>query len=195
MSRFIKGLFFVAAMVATLQMSAFNLESSVEVSKVNDALVNLTVTDVHQKVTIVITDEEGELMYSETSREGNYSKNYNFENLEEGNYTITFKGDLETRHTSFSILDNQVIIGDSKVVYSPSIIKNNNVVSINKLMNTPSDSFKIKVYHQDGTVMYKTTLTGELSVGQMIDISNLEAGTYSVVSKHNGETFYNTFTK
>lgn len=185
----------VIALVVSLQVNAKGFNSSVEVSKIESTLVNLTVTNFNNNVAIVITNSLGEVMYSESASDGSYSKNYNLEYLAEGDYEITFKGGVQTERTAFSIVNNDVVLGATKVVYNPSVVQKDNLVTINKLLNVATDQFYIALYDAADNLLFQETLTGDLSVGRLYDISQLEKGTYGLVMRHNGETFYKTIEK
>ncbi|GAB1308504.1 hypothetical protein KH5_11870 [Urechidicola sp. KH5] len=185
----------VIALIVSLQVNAKSFGTLVEISKIENTLVNFKVTNFNDKVSIIITNNYGEVVYSDVAHDGVYSKNFNFEYLAEGAYEITFKGDVKRDITAFSIVDQEVFLGESKVVYNPAVNQIDNIITINKLLNSETDNFEIALFDTADNLLYKESISGELSVGRMYDISQLETGTYGLVMRHNGEVFYQTIVK
>lgn len=69
-----------------------------------------------------------------------------------------------------------------------TITKNNEVVNVS-ILNTKNASYKLVIYSEDGSVVYKGWLGDDLSLGKVFDFQTAEEGTYvfKFVSKSGAE--------
>lgn len=143
-------------------------------------------------VEVLIQDKYGITLYSKTQTLET-SKTYNLENLKAGDYTITISNDIKSVENNITITKDGLIIDfNANTTFKPvfNILENN--VDIN-FLSTGSDT---DIYiRKDEQTLHHSSIKDALTINKRFDISNLPAGSYSVIVSNNNGSFVQNFTK
>lgn len=147
--------------------------------------------DVKSEQTLVqITDMNGAIIYSENIKETlEYSKKFNFESLDNGNYSLKVEDDLKETIFTFSVHEYEIIIVDRKENAKPIFRKSGEKVFLN-LLNLEKEAVKITVYDSENRVVYTQTITDTILVEKAFNFEGAFKDTYLVVVKNGKDIFY-----
>jgi hypothetical protein len=135
--------------------------------------------------------ENGDLVYYKQSTKplSNYQKVFDFENLENGNYTMNVKINDTRLSKEFAVASNGISVGESKLRFDPFFSFENDVLKLSYL-NFDKANYKLNIYDENGLV-YQSKLGKDFGITNGYDLSRLNAGKYNVVmsSYENEYTF------
>lgn len=197
MKNLVKSILVTAIALGSLSISAANFGTSIEVSRVERKLINLSLDHLEEGVTILLKDFSGEIIYKEKVKDKSYSKSFNLENLADGNYSLEFRGETVIKKTQFQIEKRNVVLNNDQeiIIFKPSVNLKGDTVIINKLAVDSDDVFTISFFDKDANLLYTEKIEGSKNLGKKLNISLLEAGSYDVVMESKGEIFYETIRK
>jgi hypothetical protein len=181
----------LATMIATatekprLDIYPISAEKAV-VSLMNEAPARLEVT---------VKSETGMIVYYKQTRKSNdaYRKIYDFSNLENGKYELSFQVNTTLVKRNLEIKNGAILVGASELRYDPFFKFEGDVLKLSYL-NFDQNNLKL-VFMKDREVVYESTLGSEFNTVRGFDLSKLQKGSYDVVLADGNNDFYYTFEK
>lgn len=130
---------------------------------------------------IELKNETGDLVfYKKTDApSANYARHYDFSMLEDGNYSLTVKGDNEKMENSLKIEKGTVEVINQRKEVAPFFTVNENRLELSYL-NFELENLKVFIY-DDNTQVFEKELNPEFAVNYAVDFSNLKSGKYDAV--------------
>lgn len=130
---------------------------------------------------IELKNETGDLVfYKKTDApSANYARHYDFSMLEDGNYSLTVKGDNEKMENSLKIDKGTVEVLNQRKEVAPFFTVRDNRLEVSYL-NFELENLKVMVY-DNNTLLFEKNLEPEFAVNYGLDLSNLQSGTYDAV--------------
>ena len=145
--------------------------------------VKLTVESIPAEKPVVVTvkDVHGNTLFTQKSKEAQYSKLINFANLENGRYYI----DLEqTTGLSRKVLvkDKTGLFVDNEALYFQNQVKftDNPKKLLVRYNSNLNESVTVMILDARGNVLHEVKQTKADRYASLLDLSNLMHGTYSV---------------
>uniref|UniRef100_UPI0032162AE9 hypothetical protein n=1 Tax=uncultured Draconibacterium sp. TaxID=1573823 RepID=UPI0032162AE9 len=135
-----------------------------------------------------ISAEDGELVYYKQSAKplNNYQKIFDFEALENGNYTMDLKVNDTQLSKEFRVASKEIEVGKSKLRFDPYFNYSDNVLKFSYL-NFDQENFSLNIYDKNGLV-YEKNIGKDFNISTGYDLSRLSEGKYDVVlSSYNNE--------
>lgn len=87
--------------------------------------------------------------------------------------------------------DELIIVEEKeKVLFKPSVIIKEDVLTVSMLSLDAQDSLDIAFYDENDRLLYTESITGKYTIGKKLNTGKLLSGTYSLVLRSKGETFY-----
>ena len=128
-----------------------------------------------------IRAKDGELIYYKQTTKPliTYQKLYDFENLENGNYTMDLRVNGTRVIKDFEVASNEIFVGESKERIDPYFAFADDVLKLTYL-NFDQEKLSLNIYNEEGLV-YKSNLGKDFSIASGFDLKALEAGNYEVV--------------
>lgn len=128
-----------------------------------------------------IRAKDGELIYYKQTTKPliTYQKLYDFENLENGNYTMDLRVNGTRVIKDFEVASNEILVGESKQRMDPYFAFTDDVLKLTYL-NFDQEKLSLNIYNDEGLV-YKTNLGKSFNVASGFDLSKLEEGNYQVI--------------
>lgn len=197
MKNLVKSILVLTIAFGSLSINASNFAANIEVSKVENKLIKLTLEGLEDGVTILLKDEYGEVIYDEKVKNNQYSKNFSLENLLDGDYLLEFRGKTVIKKTAIQIKNSIVAINDAKevVIFRPTVNLNGDLLVVNKLAATTNEAFNISLYDEESNLLYTERIEGSKNLGRKFNIALLQEGRYDVVMESKGEYFRETIIK
>ena len=141
---------------------------------------------------VEIRDNKGSLIFTDTYTTKN-GKKFNFENLPNGEYTITLSDDLRSTTQTFEITRDAIFVNPNKVVeYKPVINMEDNHIDVNYLSRNSSTSVAI---YGNNEKIYDVKFKDQNAVHQRFDISQLPEGSYTLSVRSGGRSYTERFKK
>lgn len=130
---------------------------------------------------IELKNETGDLVfYKKTDApSANYARHYDFSMLEDGNYSLTVKGDNEKMENYLKIEKGTVEVLNQRKEVAPFFTVRDNRLEVSYL-NFELENLKVMVY-DNNTLLFEKNLEPEFAVNYGLDLSNLQSGTYDAV--------------
>lgn len=149
------------------------------------------------KYTLTVESENGDnLYYNQIMKSAeNFSKIFDFSNLEEGEYTLKIKSKGETKVRHFNLIDGKikVIYEDEKVEAKPEF----KIVREKAYFHLPNSSekyFTIRIVNSMGDELYSSREKNEM-IKKVFDFSNVNDGDYQVLATSNQHNYTFNFNK
>jgi len=138
---------------------------------------------------VSILTENDEIVYFKQSDKplSNYQKIFDFENLENGDYTLKLKVNNAISEKNFTVTSRKIYMGELEQAFEPLFNFNGQKLRFT-LINNNEDDFKFKVY-KENELVYKTKIGNDFVISSGYDLSKLEAGNYKVVLGSNKNEF------
>jgi hypothetical protein len=180
----------VLSMLITLTLSASNLDPVIEVLKEHEMSIKFTLDGLKENSEVLVKDQYGVILYRESVGKRNYSKKFNFEELNSGNYTMEIHDQASIEKFPFIVNYNKVIFSQGKEVkvFKPIVSMRGSIVTISKLALN-KEILSIVLLDDNSNVLYKGLLTGNRSLIRRLDISSFPKGEYRVAMKSGGSEF------
>ena len=141
-----------------------------------------------------VKDQNGVVLYSENVKsEGKLTKVFNFNELNDGNYTLELEKQFQIVVKSLKIVNNKVIFNAAaeKVIFKPVVRNENNRLLISKI-NFDEKPLQVALYFND-EIIYSETLEGDAIVNRVYKLDEKLKGDYKVVIKNNDRSYINNF--
>jgi len=130
---------------------------------------------------ISLTASNGDIMFFKrtTERHKNYSEEFDFSKLGNGNYCICFNFGNESISRSLNVLGNEITVGPALHCYEPCFRLDEADLDIS-FLNLAQKQVYVNIYHDDQHVDgFK--LGNDMVIQKRLDMSNLSKGTYEIV--------------
>ena len=141
-----------------------------------------------------VKDQNGVVLYSENVKsEGKLTKVFNFNELNDGNYTLELEKQFQIVVKSLKIVNNKVIFNAAaeKVIFKPVVRNKNNRLLISKI-NFDEKPLQVALYFND-EIIYSETLEVDAIVNRVYKLDEKLKGDYKVVIKNNDRSYINNF--
>ena len=172
-------LFTFVAFANTL-IAGGNLKVNIVPLNSEKAVVAISSTDA-ANLQISIENENGEkVYYKEADAENSdYSKVFDFSNLEVGDYKLSVSTNGLTTERPFSIDKKNIEVGKEKYLMEPYISYKDGALKLSYL-NFPEENVNLNLYTNNDLV-YSKEIGNKFNVLEGYDLSKLEKGNYTVV--------------
>ena len=138
---------------------------------------------------ISILNDKGEVVYSkETDKESmDYSKIFDFSNLENGDYKLSVTVDRLTTERAFKVNDENISVGKEKNMIEPFFKYKDGILKLSYL-NFSQEKLNLNFY--DGNeLVYTNSIGNGFSIQKGYDLTKLDKGAYSVVLSTDNKTY------
>jgi hypothetical protein len=192
MKSLIKNIVVVAVLFSVFNSNAKSIEPnpSAIVNVINSRLINLNLNNFDGKVAIQIIDKGGVILYRENYLGKNSSKKYDLSLLPYGDYVIELESETKIQIIPFSVNREKVKLNEvaKSVYFKPVVRVIGNLMYISKL-SLNDEAVKIAIYDTDSNLLFEENHAGAKTISRILDISNFEAGDYSLVINSDGRKF------
>lgn len=181
----------VVLMFGTLVNYANNTENRNELNAKKVKIVFNGTKKGHQ---LSVKDNDGVILYTENVKsDGNLTKVFNFDELNDGNYTLELEKDFQIVIKPLKIENNKVIFNkaEEKVIFKPVIRKEHNKLMISKI-DFDKKPLEVTLYFND-EIIYSETLEGASIINRVYKLDETVKGDYRVVISNNNRNFVNKF--
>ena len=157
--------------------------------------VESLMNDVPARLEVTVKSDRGMIVYYRQSikTNGNYRKIFDFSNLENGKYELSFKVNSTLVKRALEINNGVILVGASELRYDPFFKLEGDVLKLSYL-NFDQNNLRL-VFMKDSEVVYESTLGSEFNTVRGFDLSKLQKGSYDVVLADGSNDFYYTFEK
>jgi len=161
----------------------------------SDRAVVALFNDKPAKLEVSLKSEAGRVVYYKQTikSDGDYRKIFDFSNLENGNYELSFKLNNTLVMRKIQVEDGGLNIGVSETRFDPFFKLEGEVLKLSYL-NFDQNSLTL-VFLKDREVVYETSLGREFNTIRGFDLSKLEKGRYDLVLADGNNDFYYTIEK
>jgi hypothetical protein len=144
---------------------------------------------------INVKAEDGSTVYFKQSSKKltDYSKVFDFSELEDGTYEISMKVNDTKIKRSIEIADNKISVGDAKISYDPFVVLKDDVLKISHL-NFDKENLSLMIYGNEGLVFH-TNIGNDFAVNAGYNLSKLADGNYEVVVAGDTDSYLYTISK
>lgn len=158
------------------------------------AVVSL-VNETPAKLEVTVKSASGVIVYYKQTLKsnGDYRKVFDFSNLENGKYELSFKVNTTLVKRDLDIKNGTIAVSDSELRYDPFFKLEGDVLKLSYL-NFDQNNLKL-VFMKDREVVYESTLGREFNTVRGFDLSKLQKGNYNVVLADGSNDFYYNFEK
>lgn len=141
------------------------------------------------------TKTDGSVIFSTRINEGihDYQKVFDFSDVEDGNYVLTFKVNNTAVMRNIAIERGAIRVGTSNLRYDPYVALKDNTLKLSYL-NFDLRNVKFTL-RQNNEVVYEANLGRDFSLLRGFDVSKLESGKYETIISDGRNTYFNSFVK
>jgi hypothetical protein len=175
--------FFIGAAEISIQTSEFEKTFKLQIQNIGA-----------QVTSIDILNEENQLLKSvEAKKQKSFSRNFNLQDLEEGEYRLVFHNPTQKVILPFSICTKQVLMKEDLIFihYMPVFNFKNNKLDLNASNNTQKP-LTFKIFDEDNEELLAEE-RDQTTVNIRYDLSQLPLGTYRTVTQIGDETYNHFF--
>lgn len=179
----------IALVLGTLSSYAAKLVET------NNKEERIVLNNVKKGQQLFIKNGRGEVLYEELiTKNGSFSKKFDFSSLENGYYTLELDKDFHIQVTPFTIVLDKVIFYEkaATTIFKPVIRNTENKVMISKF-SFEETSIKVTIYYKN-EVIVKETVKGIDTLKRVYSLEKNKRGAYTVVINSNNRTYINEFT-
>lgn len=189
-----KTIFKISAMVAMMFTTVVSSakETKHSLVAVKDAKSFVFRMDVVQPegTTVKLVDMHEAIIYDESvSGEGMYRKKFDLAGLEGGIYYLKIEDFQKVIEYTLKVGDKEVAVIKVDEDNKPIFKKKGDKVYVN-LLNLNKKNVEIKVFDSNNRVVYSEEMSGKVLVEKAINFEQAVKDSYTVVVKHDNETYY-----
>ena len=161
----------------------------------SDRAVVALFNDTPSKLEVTVKSEAGRVVYYKQTvkSDGDYRKVFDFSQLENGNYELSFKLNTTLVKRSIQVEDGALTVGVSEMRFDPFFKLEGDVLKLSYL-NFDQKNLKL-VFLKDREVVYETALGRDFNTIKGFDLSKLEKGRYDLLLADGNNDFYYTIEK
>lgn len=185
---------FVLALATLIATAAEKPRLDIYPISAEKAVVSL-MNETPARLEVTVKSERGMIVYYKQTMKsnGDYRKIYDFSNLENGKYELSFKVNTTVVKRNLEINNGTIMVGASELRYDPFFKLEGDVLKLSYL-NFDQNNLRL-VFMKDREVVYESTLGREFNTVRGFDLSKLQRGSYDVVLAGGNNDFYYTFEK
>ena len=191
MKKILKFSLVLAAVALTaVEAHAGSADFSLDLKKEEGKTVSFTLREI-KKIDLSIYDTSDNLIYQEkVTSNDDISRTYDLTAFPEGVYFLEAESDFKISRYKIEVVGKVARLSVDAIseVYKPVLANKNGTVSFN-MLNTNKAPVSVKIYSSNDTELYNETISGELNVGKIFDISNVEGDKCTFVITSDGRTF------
>jgi hypothetical protein len=194
MKKILKFSLVLAAVVLTaVQAHAGNADFSLDLIKEEGKTVSFSLKEI-KKIDLSIYDTNDSLIYQEkVTSEDNINRTYDLTALPDGIYFLKAESDLKISKYKIEVVGNKAKLSADAIseVYKPVLVNKNGIVTVN-ILNPKKAPVTVAIYNSEENQVYNETLTADLYVGKIFDLTSAQNGKYTFDITYNGKTFSET---
>ncbi|SDG98497.1 Por secretion system C-terminal sorting domain-containing protein [Flavobacterium omnivorum] len=196
MKKILKFSLVLAAVVLTAaQAHAGNADFSLDLIKEEGKTVSFNLKET-KKINLSIYDTNDSLIYQEkVTSEDNISRTYDLTALPDGIYFLKAESDLKISKYKIEVVGNKAKLSADAIseVYKPVLENKNGMVTVN-ILNLGKAPVTVAIYNSEENEVYNETLTVDLYVGKIFDLTSAPSSKYTFEITYNGNTYIETVT-
>jgi hypothetical protein len=177
--------FFIGAAEISIQTNEFEKTFKLQIQNIGA-----------QVTSIDVLNEENQLLKSvEAKKQKSFSRNFNLQDLEEGEYRLVFHNPTQKVILPFSVCTKQVLMKEELIFihYKPIFNFKNNKLDLNA-SNNAQKPLTFKIFDEDNEELLAEEIN-QITINKRYDLSKLPVGTYHTVTQIGDETYHNFFEK
>ncbi|QXP65869.1 hypothetical protein [Polaribacter sp. AHE13PA] len=193
MKTIIKTILVVTLMFGTL--ISYANDNTKSTNSVAVKKVKVEFKDVKKGNALTIKNEYGITIYKQILQSsGNFTKNFDLTNLEDGLYTTELEKDFEIIIKKLEIKDGFVTFykKEKEVIFKPVIRTEGNLILISKI-EFDNQPLNVTLYYNND-IIFSDKVTGEKVLNRVYKLSETEEGAYKVVINSDDRTYIKDFT-
>jgi hypothetical protein len=187
------SLMLAAATLTSVEAHAGNADFSLDLKKEEGKTVSFTLRET-KKVDLSIYDNSDNLIYQENvTSDDNINRTYDLTAFPDGVYYLQAESDLKIAKYKIEVIGKVAKLSAVAIseVYKPVLINKNGIIKLN-ILNLNKALVTVKIYNSNDIELYNETLTAELNVGKIFDLSNVQGNKCTFMITYNGTTFVET---
>ena len=187
------SLMLAAAALTSVEAHAGNTDFSLDLKKEEGKTVSFTLRET-KKVDLSIYDTSDNLIYQENvTSDDNINRTYDLTAFPDGVYYLQAESDLKIAKYKIEVIGKVAKLSAVAIseVYKPVLINKNGIIKLN-ILNLNKALVTVKIYNLNDIELYNETLTAELNVGKIFDLSNVQGNKCTFMITYNGTTFVET---
>jgi hypothetical protein len=187
------SLMLAAAALTSVEAHAGNADFSLDLKKEEGKTVSFTLRET-KKVDLSIYDTSNNLIYQENvTSDDNINRTYDLTAFPDGVYYLQAESDLKIAKYKIEVIGKVAKLSADAIseVYKPVLINKNGIIKLN-ILNLNKALVTVKIYNLNDIELYNETLTAELYVGKIFDLSNVQGNKCTFMITYNGTTFVET---
>ena len=196
MKKILKFSLVLAAVVLTAaQAHAVNADFSLDLIKEEGKTVSFNLKET-KKINLSIYDTNDSLIYQEkVTSEDNISRTYDLTALPDGIYFLKAESALKISKYKIEVVGNKAKLSADAIseVYKPVLENKNGMVTVN-ILNLGKAPVTVAIYNSEENEVYNETLTADLYVGKIFDLTSAPSSKYTFEITYNGNTYIETVT-
>ena len=196
MKKILKFSLVLAAVVLTaVQAHAENADFSLDLIKEEGKTVRFSLKET-KEIDLSIYDINDGLIYQEkVTSEDNINRTYDLTALPDGIYFLKAESDLKISKYKIEVVGNKAKLSADAIseVYKPVLENKNGMVTVN-ILNLGKAPVTVAIYNSEENEVYNETLTADLYVGKIFDLTSAPSSKYTFEITYNGNTYIETVT-
>lgn len=178
--------------VALTMLSSYATE--LNPTRPSNQVTAVTFNNVKKGQQLTIIDSEATVLYQEKMKNnGTYAKNFDLSTLKNGNYSIELDQSVQIVTRYFEVSNGIVNFDNTmeQVFFKPVAIVKEDRLLVSQ-WSTTDEALDVEIYYNNELIQ-KETLSDAKQLGRIYQLSKENSGSYTVVMKSSGKTFYKVF--
>lgn len=138
---------------------------------------------------VKLTDNNGNIIFSEKVSSGTYAKKFNLSALDKGRYYFSSENAIKAYVFTLEIDDSELILLHKKEIAKPVFRHKGDRLFLN-LLNLDRNRVYIKVVDSYNRVVFKDTIEGERIVEKAFNFEQAYEDRYMIVVRNENEVYY-----
>lgn len=186
----IKNILLTAVTLTMLSSYATELNPT----RPSNQVTAVTFNNVKKGQQLTIIDSEATVLYQEKMKNnGTYAKKFDLSTLKNGNYSIELDQSVQIVTRYFEVSNGIVNFDNTmeQVFFKPVAIVKEDRLLVSQ-WSTTDEALDVEIYYNNDLIQ-EETLSDSNQLGRIYQLSKENSGSYTVVMKSSGKTFYKVF--
>ena len=157
----------------------------------NNSSFIIQLSDIKYDTKCLLKNQQGVILYKEDiARAQIFQRSLNLMELPDGTYELQIEDDYKTETTSLTKINGKVMAANQIKIttFKPQIVLKDTQLNVS-LLALNNEKLTVSILDENQNIILEKKLSGSVNLGQSYDLSQLNAGDYTIQLYTNGKVY------
>ena len=157
----------------------------------NNSSFIIQLSDIKYDTKCLLKNQQGVILYKEDiARAQIFQRSLNLIELPDGTYELQIEDDYKTETTSLTKSNGKVMTANQIKIttFKPQIVLKDTQINVS-LLALNNEKLTVSILDENQNIISEKKLSGSINLGQSYDLSQLNAGNYTIQLYTNGKVY------